>query len=163
MLRLSMTAAIESLCRTNLGVTIRESRVGHFGIDGVEQHLDPALRHAPRDENNAAAPIAGGPAIEPGRRMKDMLDAMDHRRLWAFENVHDALEPEDIVSAVLGERLEKQRQCHGPDRFLPKERIAVDAAVKVEFLAGMRVTRRLLRQPCIDIGGFRPRIIETRI
>ena len=63
--------------------------------------------------------VIGWPAIEPGRRMKDMLDAMDHRRpIGAFKNVHDALETEDIGAAVLGERFEKERQRHSLDRFV---------------------------------------------
>ena len=39
-----------------------------------------------------------------------MLDAVNHRwPIGAFDNVHNALETEEIRTAVLGERFEKER------------------------------------------------------
>ena len=107
-----------------------DRHVSHFITDGRQQKLSPTPRNAPRDENNPAAAIIGRPAIEPGRRVKDMLDAMDHRRpIGALKNVHDALETEDIAAAVLGERFEKERQRHGVDRFAAHDRIGLDVAI----------------------------------
>ena len=91
--------------------------------------------------------------------MKDMLDAMNHRRpIGAFKNVHNTLEAENIVAAVLGERLEKERQRHGPDRFLAHDRVGFD----VSIVARMRVSMGFLRQPRFDVSRLRPRIIEAR-
>ena len=82
----------------------------HLRINRLQQHLDPALRNVPDNENNPAASVIGRPAIEPGGRVKDMLDAVDHRRsVGAFGNVHDALETEQIGAAVLCECFEKER------------------------------------------------------
>src|SRR3954465_9664044 len=67
--------------------------IGHFPFDCVEQHEDPTLRDATRDENDSATAIVGRPAFEPSGRMKDMLDAMDNRgQVRAFRNIHNALE-----------------------------------------------------------------------
>ena len=91
--------------------------------------------------------------------MKDMLDAMDHRRpIGAFKNVHNALETEDIAAAVLGERFEKERQRHGPDRFLAHDRIGLDVGI----MASVRVSMGLFRQPRIDVGRLGLGIVETR-
>ena len=92
--------------------------------------------------------------------MKDMLDAMDHRRpIGAFKNVHDALETEDIVAAVLGERFEKERQRHSPDRLPAYDRIGLDVGI----MARVRVSMRFFRQPRIDVSRLGPRVIETRV
>ena len=92
--------------------------------------------------------------------MKDMLDAMDHRRpIGAFKNVHDAFETEDIGAAVLGERFEKERQRHSLDRFAAHDRVGFDVGI----MAGVRVPVGFLRQPRIDVRGLGRRIIEARI
>ena len=92
-----------------------DRHVGDFFADCLQQNFSPTLRNAPGDENNSAATVFGWPAIEPGGRMKDMLDAMDHRRpVGAFENVHDALETEDVGAAVLGERFEERASAPQP-------------------------------------------------
>ena len=86
----------------------RNRRVSHFRADRFEQRFDPALRDSTRDEDDAAAAIIRRPTLEPGGRVKDVLDAVDHRRpVGALRNVHDALEPQQIGAAMLGERFEK--------------------------------------------------------
>ena len=55
-----------------------------------------------------AAAIVGRPARKPSRCMKHMLYAVDHRwSVRALQNVHDALEPQQIGAAMLGECLEQ--------------------------------------------------------
>src|SRR6185295_7407760 len=127
----------------------------HFLPDCLQQDLDPTLRNAPGDKNDSTATVIGWPAIEPRGRMKDMLDAMDHRRpTGAFENVYDALKAEDIGAAVLGERFEKERQRHSPDRFPAHDRISLDVGI----MASMCVAVGFLRQPRIDVGRLALRI-----
>ncbi len=59
--------------------------------------------------------------------MKDVLNAVDDRGLVrAFQDVHDAFEPEEIGAAMFGNRLEKKRQRHRPDRIPAHDRIGVD-------------------------------------
>ena len=73
--------------------------------------------------------------------MKDMLNAVDHRRpIGTFENVHDAFEPKDLIPAVFGERLEKQRQRNSLDRLIAHDRVGLYCV-----MACMRVTVGLLR------------------
>ena len=82
--------------------------VVHLRPDRVKQHFDPMLRDAPRYEHDPAATVIGRPALEPGRRMKDMLDAVDHRRpIGAFYQVHNTLEAQEISAAVLGKHHER--------------------------------------------------------
>src|SRR5262249_59597955 len=79
--------------------------VSYFRADRLEQRFDPALRDATRDEDDAAIAIIRRPALEPGGRVKDVLNAVDHRRpAGALRNVHDALEAQEIGAAMLGER-----------------------------------------------------------
>jgi len=77
--------------------------VRHFRADRLEQRFDPALTDSTRDEDDAAAAIIRWPTLEPGGRVKDVLDAVDHRRpIGALRNVHDALEAQQIGAAMLG-------------------------------------------------------------
>src|SRR5262245_23091385 len=82
--------------------------VSHFCSDRFEQRFDPALRDSTRDEDDAACAIIRRPALEPGGRVKHVLDAVDHRRpVGALRHIHDALEAQEIGAAMLGERFEK--------------------------------------------------------
>ena len=86
----------------------RNRHVRHFRADRFEQRFDPALTDSTRDEDDAAAAIIRRPTLEPRGRVKDVLDAVDHRRpVGALRNVHDALEAQQIGAAMLGERFEK--------------------------------------------------------
>src|SRR5258708_3042945 len=86
----------------------RNRRVSHFRADRFEQRFDPALRDSTRDEDDAAAAIIRRPTLEPGGRVKDVLDAVDHRRpLRALRNVHDALEAQQTAPPILAEPFEK--------------------------------------------------------
>ena len=52
----------------------------------------------------------GRPALEPRRRMEDVLYAVDHGRpVRALGNVHDTFEAQQIGAAVLCECFEKER------------------------------------------------------
>src|SRR5439155_3346291 len=77
--------------------------VGHFYANGFQQRFDPALRDSTRDEDDA---------LEPGGRVKDMLDAVDHRRpVRALRNVHDTLQAQEIGAAMLSKGFEKIRSA----------------------------------------------------
>src|SRR5258708_32792602 len=90
--------------------------------------------------------------------MKDVLDAVDDRGpVGAFENVHDAFEPEKIGAAMLAERLKKQRQRHRPDRIVTHDRIGVDAMT----LRGVLMRRGRLSQPRSDIERLGEGIVEA--
>ena len=92
--------------------------------------------------------------------MKDMLDAVDHRGpIGALENVHDALETENILAAVLGERFEEKRERDGPDRLFAHDRVSLNVGImpRIHTVVG------LFREPCMDVHRFGARIIETRI
>src|SRR5262249_58607697 len=65
-----------------------DRHVSHFRTDRLEQRFDPALRDSTRDEDDAAAAIIRRPMLEPGGRMEDMLDTVDHcRTVGALRNV----------------------------------------------------------------------------
>src|SRR5262249_13629979 len=82
--------------------------VSHLCTDRYQQRSDPARGDPTRDENDAAAAVIRRPTLEPGGRVKDMLDAVDHRRpVRALCNVHDALQAQEIGAAMLRERFEK--------------------------------------------------------
>jgi hypothetical protein len=83
--------------------------VGHLRPNRVKQHFDPTLRDAPRNENDPATAIIGRPALKPGWRMKDMLDAVDDRRpVGALYKVHNTLDAQEISAAVLGKRFRER-------------------------------------------------------
>jgi hypothetical protein len=56
--------------------------VSHFCTDRFEQRFDPALRDPTRDEDDAASAIIRRPTLEPGGRVKDMLDAISGAAAW---------------------------------------------------------------------------------
>ena len=59
--------------------------------------------------------------------MKYVLDAVQDRRpVGTFCDADDALQAQEIGAAMLRERLEKQRERHGPDRLIAHERIGRD-------------------------------------
>jgi len=92
---------------------------GNFGIERGQQSLYPTAWNIARDEDHAAASIIGRPAGQPARRMKHVLDAVnDSGPLRAFQDVHDALETEEIGTAVLRDGFEKEGQgyCKGSTR-----------------------------------------------
>jgi hypothetical protein len=85
-------------------------RSGYFFIERFEQGFDPAARNAPGNEDDPAATIVGRPVRQPRGRMKDVLNTVDDRRsVGAFQDVHDALESQEIGAAMLRERLKKER------------------------------------------------------
>ena len=58
--------------------------------------------------------------------MKDVLNAVDDRRLvGTFQNIDDALEPQEIGPAMLRESLKKERERHSLDRLLAQDRIGI--------------------------------------
>src|SRR5215475_6346368 len=62
--------------------------LGNFGLDRVDEGFNPGLMHAAADNQQPAAPVRGWPAVEPGGRVEDMLNAVDHRRpVGALGNV----------------------------------------------------------------------------
>ena len=80
--------------------------------------------------------------------MKDMLDAVDHRRpIGAFYQVHNTLEAQEISAAVLGKRFEKECQSDGPDRLPPHDRVSFDVGV----MPGVGLPLAVLRQPGMDL------------
>ena len=105
--------------------------VGHLRSDRVKQYFDPTLRDAPRNEQDSATAIIGRPALEPGWRMKDMLNTVDHRRpIGALYKVHNTLEAQEISTAVLGKCFEKECQRDGPDWFPAHDPVGFDVVPK---------------------------------
>src|SRR5262245_48260317 len=122
--------------------------VGHLRPDRVKQHFDPTLWDAPRNEHDPAAAIIGRPALEPGGRMKDMLDAVNHRRpIGALYKVHNTLEAQEISAAVLGKSFEKECQRDGPNRLPTHDRVGFDIGV----MPGVGVPFGVLREPEMDL------------
>src|SRR5262245_24282210 len=80
--------------------------------------------------------------------MKDMLDAVDHRRpIGALYEVHNTLEAEEISAAVLGKRFEKEAQSDGPNRLPAHDRVGFDVGV----MSGVGMPLGVLRQPGMDL------------
>src|SRR5258708_14860742 len=72
---------------------------------GVEERgedlADGALGDVAGDEHDAAlAVVALGPVVERGRRMEDVLHAVDHDRLVGILDVYDALHARKIATAM---------------------------------------------------------------
>src|SRR4051794_32498852 len=86
---------------------------GHLldlGFDRSDQRLDPGPGKTAADEHEARAAVAGGPAVEPGGRVEDVLDAVDDGGpVGALGDVDDALQAQQVAAAVLGQRLQQQR------------------------------------------------------
>jgi len=145
---------LEILCRLSSLIIYQSGasppcvHVGHLRPDRVKQHFDPTLWDAPRNEHDPAAAIIGRPALKPGWRMKDMLDAMDHRRpIGALYKVHNTLEAQEISAAVLGKRFEKEGQSDGPNRLPAHDRVGFDVGV----MPGVGMPLGVLRQPGMDL------------
>ena len=57
---------------------------------------------------------AEGQRVEPGGRVEDVLDAVDDgRTVGALGDVDDALQAQEVAAAMLGERLQQQREGDG--------------------------------------------------
>jgi hypothetical protein len=92
--------------------------------------------------------------------MKDVLDAVDDRRLLgAFQDVHDAFESQEIGAAMLGKRLEKERQRHRPDRLSAQDRIGIDVVPAMR----MSMCDGTCSQPRLDIERLSERIVEASV
>src|SRR5215471_11352747 len=90
-------------------------RSGYFCIQRFEQGFDPAARNTPRNEDDPAATVVGRPVRQPGGWMKDVLNAVDDRRLvGALQDIDDALEPQEIGTAMLRESLKKEALAPQP-------------------------------------------------
>src|SRR5260370_29164900 len=80
---------------------------------GVEERgedlADGALGDVAGDEHDAAlAVVALGPGVERGRRMEDVLHAVDDDRLVGVLDVQDALHAQKIGAAIGDERVERR-------------------------------------------------------
>src|SRR5262245_14529906 len=97
--------------------------LGYFRLERGQQRLDPGLPQVVADQDQAAAAVFRGPTRQPCWRIKHVLDPVDHgRAIGAFGNLHQALEAQQVAAAVLGQRLEEQRQTDRPDRRFPHQR-----------------------------------------
>ena len=119
-----------------------EQRRAVGGIGGaalkecVEQPRHRLGREVAGDHDDPGALVSIGPALEPDRRMHHVLDPMDHQGTVRFlGDLHNALEAQDIGTAMLGERFEKEREHHSLDRFPAHDRIGFDLGI----MASMRV------------------------
>src|SRR5262245_7011003 len=80
--------------------------------------------------------------------MKDMLDAVDHRRpIGALYKIHNTLETQEISAAVLGKRFEKESQSDGPNRLPAYDCVGFDVVV----MPGVGKPLVVLRQPGMDL------------
>src|SRR5258708_4626243 len=75
--------------------------------EGSEDLADGALGDVAGDEHDAAlAVVALGPGVERGRRMEDVLHAVDDDRLVGVLDVQDALHAQEVGTAIGDERVE---------------------------------------------------------
>ena len=92
--------------------------------------------------------------------MKDVLDAVDHRRpVRAFDDVDDAFEPQEIGTAMRGQRLEQQGQCHRADRRISHNGVGLD----VERVRAVGMIVRCFAQPRLNIERLGERIVRSGI
>src|SRR5882757_7153388 len=155
--------------------------------EGGEDLADGALGDVAGDEHDAAlAVVALGPGVERGRRMEDVLHAVDDDRLVGILDVQDALHAQKIGTAIGDERVEgggHRRPAHrlveGHAEGFDAVVVAVDvvwvllAMAVLMFMpvimpmmmvivpAAVRVFVRFLVQPALDVGVLGLGIVEA--
>src|SRR5829696_9395355 len=87
--------------------------------EGGEDLADGALGDVAGDEHHAAlAVVALGPGIERGRRMEDVLHAVDHHRLVGVLDVQDALHAQQVGTAISHQGIERRRHRRPAHRLV---------------------------------------------
>ena len=115
-----------------------------------EQLPNGAFRQVARDENQPGSMIVIGPAIEPNRGVKDMLNAVHNDgRLGHFGKLHDALEPQQLGAVSGTQQLEKHIDRTCGNRFVGRQDeradvivVAVDVVAVVMVFVRIAKTRR---------------------
>src|SRR5262252_5494342 len=92
--------------------------------------------------------------------MKHVLDTVDDGGpVRAFQDAHDALESQEVCTAVLAKRLEKERQRHRSDRISADDRIGID----VVTLMRVPIRNGLRSQPRLDSDRFGEWIVDAAV
>lgn len=130
-----------------------------------EQLPNGAFRQVARDENQPGSMIVIGPAIEPNRGVKDMLNAVHNDgRLGHFGKLHDALEPQQLGAVSGTQQLEKHIERTCGNRFVGRQDERADViVVAVDVVAVVMVFVRigLLGQPFFDVRNLSVRVVEA--
>ena len=99
------------------------------------------------DKDEPAALVGVGPGVEPFRREHRVLRRLhDGRPVRAVGEAHEALDPQQIVAAVLRQPAERAREIEAADRAVEDDREGRDA-VGVGRLGAGRRSRRV-PPPC---------------
>src|SRR5882757_10851413 len=98
--------------------------------EGGEDLADGALGDVAGDEHDAAlAVIALGPGVERGRRMEDVLHAVDHDGLVGVLDVQDALHAQEVGTAIGHESVERRGHRRPAHRFVEGHAERTDAVI----------------------------------
>src|SRR5215211_7212278 len=158
--------------------------------EGGEDLADGALGDVAGDEHHAAlAVVAFGPGIERGRRMEDMLHAVDYDRLVGVLDVQDALHAQEVGAAIGHQRIERRRHRRPAHRLVEGHAESLDAIVvavdvvrvllavlvamamivvamavmMMRVAAAVPVVVGLFVQPALHIGALGVGIVETGV
>src|SRR6266851_5089293 len=98
--------------------------------EGGEDLADGALGDVAGDEHHAAlAVVAFGPGLERGRRMEDMLHAVDHHGLVGVLDVQDAFHAQQVGAAIGHQGVERRRHRRPAHRLVEGHAERADAVV----------------------------------
>src|SRR6185369_3004804 len=96
--------------------------VRRFGQEFMHRLLQPRAFQIARDEDDSRAPVTPAPARQHGRRMEQMLDAVDGDRCVRSRDVKNALDPQQIGTAHRDQHLDPV------DELFPRNRLFIGQA-----------------------------------
>jgi hypothetical protein len=145
------------------GGTIGLVGSGSCADEGVEQAAHGGGIEVARDQDDAGAPIAVGPARQLDRGMEDVLHAVnDHGAIRRLCELHDALETKETGSVHRAQEIEEHVEHGGRNRGLARKReranalvVTIDIVVMVIVLSVVTGGRKGLgREPARDVGDL---------
>jgi len=128
---------------------LRIGAVGRrFAYEGGPQAAHMVGRKIAQNEDDARAPVPVGPALQPRRRMEDVLHAVDHHgTLGIVVKRDDALHAQHVRPVHLAQHVEKHVEARGGQALVARQAEGADARVvpvgimRVRVIMGMMIMR----------------------
>ena len=138
---------------------ILSSHVPYAGhtIEGGEGTFDPGLIEPMEDEDDAGSMVRVRPGVEMGRRMNDMLHAMDHHRRFLTSDVQDAFYPQNLLAMAVKQHGQPESERRPVKRFIDDHRHGLDVVTVI--MVTMSVPA-LAIEPTLHFSCLGIRIIE---
>lgn len=116
--------------------------------EGGPQAAHMVGRKIAQNEDDARAPVPVGPALQPRRRMEDVLHAVDHHgTLGIVVKRDDALHAQHVRPVHLAQHVEKHVEARGGQALVARQAEGADARVvpvgimRVRVIMGMMIVR----------------------